>query len=197
MALKEKIAEVLGKYGVDAKTLFAEEVKAMAQATLDNGTMVMTDADEWAVGVAIFIEEEGERIPLPDGEYTLEDGTQVTVEGGSVAAWETEAKEDKEEMESESLTEEKVSALIDEKLAPFAEVVGQMVEEFSNSTKESKEELSNIKNELKAKTEELEKLKSKPAEKSSLKKAQKVIVQKDPSQMTQKERAWHLFNSSK
>lgn len=200
MALKDKIAEVLGKYGVDAKTLFSEEkekVEAMAQATLDNGTVVMTDADEWAVGVAIFIEEDGERIALPDGEYTLEDGTNVTVENGSVAAWETAAEKDKEEMESEALTEEKVSALIDSKLAPFAEIVGQMVEEFSNDSANAKAELAKVREELSAKSKELEELKNKPAEKSALKKVQTVRVEKDPRQMTQKERAYHLFNSSK
>lgn len=198
MALKDKIAEVLGKYGVDAKTLFSEEVKAMAQATLDNGTVVMTDADEWAVGVAIFIEEDGERIALPDGEYTLEDGTQVTVENGTVAAWETAAeKDDKEEMESDSLTEEKVSALIDEKLAPFAEIVGQMAEEFSNESANAKAELAKVQQELSAKSKELEELKKKPAEKSAMKKVQKVVVQKDLKNMTQRERAYHLFNASK
>jgi len=201
MALKDKIAEVLGKYNVDVKELFSEdkteEVKAMAQATLDNGTVVMTDADEWAVGVAIFIEEDGERMALPDGEYTLEDGTSVTVENGTVAAWETAAKEDKEEMESEALTEEKVASLIDEKLAPFAEIVGQMVEEFSNESQKAKAELAKVQEELSAKSKELEELKNKPAEKSALKKVQTVRVEKDPRQMTQKERAYHLFNSSK
>jgi hypothetical protein len=198
MALKDKIAEVLGKYGVDAKTLFSEEVKAMAQATLDNGTVVMTDADEWAVGVAIFIEEDGERMALPDGEYTLEDGTQVTVENGTVAAWETAAeKDEKEEMESEALTEEKVASLIDEKLAPFAEIVGQMVEEFSNESAQAKKELAKVQQELSAKSKELEELKKKPAEKSAMKKVQKVVVQKDLKNMTQRERAYHLFNASK
>jgi len=203
MALKDKIAEVLGKYNVDVKELFSEdkpeEVKAMAQATLDNGTVVMTDADEWAVGVAIFIEEDGERMALPDGEYTLEDGTNVTVENGTVSAWETTAEKDKEkeEMESEALTEEKVASLIDQKLAPFAEIVGQMVEEFSTESDKAKAELAKVQEELSNKSKELEELKNKPAEKSALKKVQTVRVEKDPRQMTQKERAYHLFNSSK
>lgn len=198
MALKDKIAEVFKKYNVDAKSLFSEEVKAMAQATLDNGTVVMTDADEWAVGVQIFIEEEGERIALPDGEYTLEDGTKVTVEAGTVAAWETAAEKDKEEMESEALTEEKVSALIDSKLAPFAEIVGKMVEEFSNKEKEAKEELKkveeNAKAELAAKDKEIEELKAKPAEKSLLKKVQKVQLEKEWKDMTPEERRRKLLN---
>jgi len=45
--------------------------------------------------------------------------------------------------------------------------------------------------------DKLEELKNKPAEKSALKKVQTVRVEKDPRQMTQKERAYHLFNSSK
>ena len=198
MTLKEKIAEVFKKHSIDPKSLFSEEVKAMAEARLDNGTAVMTDADEWAVGVAIFIEEEGERIALPDGEYTLEDGTAVTVENGTVAAWETAAEKDKEEMESEALTEEKVSALIDSKLAPFAEIMNQMVEEFSNKEKEAKEELKkveeNAKAELAAKDKEIEDLKSKPAEKSLLKKVQKVQLEKEWKDMTPEERRRKLIS---
>lgn len=71
----------------------------LAKKTLANGTVIYTDADEFGVGVDVFIvNEEGERMPLPDGEYEYEEGGKTIVANGKIAEM-VEAEEEKEEKE--------------------------------------------------------------------------------------------------
>lgn len=63
------------------KQLFTKQ--NFADAKLNDGTIVSAEAFE--PGQDLFIIDElGERIPAPDGEHTLEDGTKVMVEGGKI-----------------------------------------------------------------------------------------------------------------
>ena len=88
----------------------------MATAKLESGQEIMTDADSFAVGVEVFVmNDENEKIPLPNGDYSLEDGTSVKVEDGKVSEMEakTEADEHKdkeeEDMRYKDKDEEKMS----------------------------------------------------------------------------------------
>ena len=84
MKLTERINELFNKFNVK---LQADEVNLEAQAVLENGTVVYTDADSFVEGADVFVlNEEGERIPLPDGDYTFENGDSLRVaNGGKVA----------------------------------------------------------------------------------------------------------------
>lgn len=88
-SLKESIKAIFHKFGVDPAKhgIKLEEIKLEAQATLQDGTVIYSTASEWAIGVDAFsMDEEGNPIPLPVGEYVLEDGTKVMVgEDGLVA----------------------------------------------------------------------------------------------------------------
>ena len=112
MNIQERVAALFSKYSA----MLSEEKVALATATLEGGQVIQTEAEEWAVGVPVFVvNDEGEQIPLPDGDYTLEDGTTFTVAEGAVAAWTAaapveEAKE--EEQMSEVLTREEVQNMI-------------------------------------------------------------------------------------
>lgn len=79
-----KIAVLLGLKEVEeneAHTVY------MTEARLEDGTLIATDAEEWAAGVEVFIvPDEGDRMPLPAGEYSLEGGAvMVVLEEGIVA----------------------------------------------------------------------------------------------------------------
>ena len=87
MTLKDKILAVFSKHDIELKEVLAEEENLMASGVLDNGQAIVTDSESWGVGANVFIEEDGERIPLPDGEYALEDGTVFAVEGGVISSW--------------------------------------------------------------------------------------------------------------
>ena len=119
-----------------------EEVK-LAQATLENGTIL--EAEAFEAGNEIFIVTEDERVAVPVGEYQMEDGQMLVVseEGiiGEIKAQEEEEVEAEEEMayvskeEFESAVEE-IKGMINElkdKKEEMAEVEEQVKEELSKT----------------------------------------------------------------
>jgi len=157
MTLKERISEIFDKYSVELSVEENAEVK-FAVATLDSGQEIQTDAEAFAVGVSVFVvNDEGEQIPLPDGEYTLQDGSMLVVAEGAVtevneASEEpaVEAEEDKEEemseepkeveASSEVLTREEVAGMIAEAIeATKAEFSSQIEERDAKITELSKQ----------------------------------------------------------
>jgi len=117
-----------------------EEVK-LEQAKLDNGTVI--EADSFESGVEVFIVTEDEKVALPIGEYSLEDGKLlVVVEEGVISEIkEEEAEEEVEETEEEEVeveaAEEEVTYATKEELAE----VKSMIEEIK-AMLEPKEDLS-------------------------------------------------------
>lgn len=117
MNIQERVAALFNKYSA----MLAEETPvSLATAVLQGGQEIQTAAEEWAIGVDVFVvNDEGEQIPLPDGEYTLENGTEFTVVDGKVNTWEMpeapveeEAKKDEEKMSEDVLTREEVAQMI-------------------------------------------------------------------------------------
>lgn len=79
MTIKERVQQVFNKFNVN---LTAEEVLRvdMAEAALENGTVIYTDGEDFAEGEeAYIINDEGERIPLPPGDYKLADGGTISI----------------------------------------------------------------------------------------------------------------------
>ena len=122
-----KVKEILGVELSEEK-----EVK-LAQAELENGTIV--ESESFAPGNEIFIVTEDERVPLPIGEYKLIDGEALIIqEEGIIASIgaaeeapaeeEVEAEEDKkedmgyatkEELEEVKKVVEEIKAILDPK----------------------------------------------------------------------------------
>lgn len=131
-----KATEILSK----AKELLSIETEVkLAQATLENGTVI--EAEEMAAGQEVFIVTEDEKVALPVGEYKLEDGQALIVEEEGIIASIGEAQEE------EAPAEEEVEAAEEEKeemeYATKAELseIREMVEEIK-SMLEPKEEMS-------------------------------------------------------
>ena len=147
-----KVKELVG---VEA----SEEVK-LAQATLENGTVI--ESEEFAAGGEVFIVTEDEKVALPIGEYTLEDGEMLKVEEegiiasiGAAEEVEEEASEEVEAAEEEEMnyaTKEdlaEVKAMIDE-IKSMIEPKEEMSEEVSEEKEELSEEVEEVKEELSA-----------------------------------------------
>jgi predicted DNA binding CopG/RHH family protein len=191
MNIAERVQEVFNRFNVnltvtDNVELENKETKTdLAEATLDNGTVIYTDADSFAEGVeAYIINDEGENIALPPGEYTLADGGMITVgEGGVVTsvsgaespAEEVEASEEVEAAEEEKeevmyVTKSEVEAMIAaalESLAPKEEEMSEEAEQAEEPQEPEAEELSKedpISVELAAVKAELEAIKKQAAE---------------------------------
>lgn len=79
MTIKERVQEVFNRFNVNLEV--EDKVRVdLAEAALENGTVIYTDADDFAEGEdAYIINDEGERIPLPPGEYTLADGGKISI----------------------------------------------------------------------------------------------------------------------
>lgn len=113
----------------------AEKVE-LAQMTLDNGTVL--EAEAFEANNEVFIVTEEEKIALPVGEYTLEDGRVLMVEEEGIIkeikATETEEVEAAEE-EMAYVTREEFGQAIDE-IKAMIEGLGKKEEEMAEEVKE-------------------------------------------------------------
>ena len=150
--LGEDTADIVENVGQD------QEVKVeLAQAKLENGTVL--EAEAFESGKEIFILTDDEKVAVPVGEYQMEDGQILVVEEEGLIAEikKAEAKEEEEEVEASEqqvedteLEEEEVEAkyATKEELAEVKEIVEEIKamidkkEEMSEVEEQVKEELS-------------------------------------------------------
>ena len=125
MELKNQILKALG---------LSEEVKLEYQNKLEDGTIIVSSADELSAGADVSIlTEDGTTIPLPVGEYTTEDGTGFSVtEDGTVSEIYTEEEETEEVEAAEEETEE-----VEAMEGDVAEVVSSATEEIAVAIEEA------------------------------------------------------------
>ena len=153
MTITERVQEVFNKFNVNLTVTEAPRTE-MAEAALENGTVIYTDAEAFAEGVeAYIINDEGEKIPLPPGDYTLADGRVVVVgEGGVVSSVaeapeeEAPAEEPAQEVEASEEVTEEVEVEAEEEEKPTY-VTKEEVEEMIKAALESiedKEEMSAV-----------------------------------------------------
>ena len=96
----------------------AEVDAAFGRKATDNGELIWDGEEDLKEGDAVFIEEEGERRPAPDGEYRTEDGKTIVVVEGRVA----EIRDTEAEVAPEGNPAEDTEALRAENEALKAEV---------------------------------------------------------------------------
>lgn len=156
MSAKDTLSKITDLLGMSSKEqvkmsaneekeaqIVAQEKVEFAQAKLENGTVL--EAEAFEAGNEIFIVSEDERVPVPVGEYEMEDGRTLVVseEGviGEIKAEESEeeeteveveAKEDKEEMEYATKQEMSEVKQMIQDLASKIEEMGKQKEEMSS-----------------------------------------------------------------
>jgi len=166
------IQKIFSALNADEKQAVKTE---LAQAELKEGTTI--EADSFEEGQAVFIvTEDGEKIPMPEGTYELEDGRKVEVndssmivsigtgeeaEGEAEAEVEQEAKEEMEEKEKEEMSEEAEELKEDEKeemtdMDKLREELRQYVREVVMEAMQEKEEMSSEETTPEAAAEETE-----------------------------------------
>ena len=97
---KTEESEHQNKNNISLMSKLKEKIKALlmqyAAVSTDKGNLIY-NTDTLEVGSEVFVEDEnGENVPAADGEYTLEDGRTIKVEGGKIT--EIEAKEEEPAM---------------------------------------------------------------------------------------------------
>ena len=128
MNIQQRVQDILNRFDVNL-TVTEEKSTELAEVTLENGTVVYTD-DEFVVGAeAYIINDEGERISVPAGDYELNDGRLMVIgEGGAIEEIKG-AEEPAEEPVAEEAEAERVEQSADEPEAT-EEVTEEATEEL-------------------------------------------------------------------
>ncbi len=208
MDIKTQILEALG--------LEPTKVSLEYQNKLEDGTIIVSTADELVAGVDISIlTEDGTTIPLPVGEYKTEDGIGFSVEEEGTVA-EIYEEETEEPTEEEAPVEEEVAATEDTRLpkrvketkevdfnndkviAELSDVFGTILSEINEKVSNLTAEVAELKSEKAEEVENEVELSKEPAAapiNTNKFSTQKVVVQElskaDYSKLTSKERYWY------
>ena len=142
-----KIKTFLGEEKIEQEETQVEETQLeesqekveLAQAKLDNGTVL--EAEAFEAGNEIFIVTEDERVAMPVGEYMMEDGQMLVVseEGiiGEIKAQEAEEVEAEEEEEMAYVSKEEFESAVEE------------IKGMINELKDKKEEMAEVEEQVK------------------------------------------------
>ena len=138
--VKQIIKEGFASFSLKKET----EVKLGSVNTADGSVKINFEGDTIATGLAVTMTApDGSELPLPDGEYSLEGGMNITVMGGlveevSTAKEETTDKEpanpqtpmstDAPQVKSEKVTQEVFYQLSKEDMTSFIIEVGNMID---------------------------------------------------------------------
>ena len=138
------------------------EIELMAEAILEDGTKIATDSEEFKEGAMAFvISEDGEKMPLPSGNYKTQDGLSMEVADGEVisiskeeAVEEAKSEDDEDYNKSEKDEEEMSSETEEVDLSAYAtkeqlvEALGTLHTELSEMIAKVVAENENLKEEL-------------------------------------------------
>ena len=130
-----KIKTYLGEDTTDIVENIQEKVE-LATAKLENGTVL--EAEAFEAGNEIFIITEDDKVALPVGDYTMEDGKMLVVaeEGIIAEIKDLEEAPAEEEVEAADHEEEKMGYVTKEELAEAVSEIKAMIEDMK------KEEMS-------------------------------------------------------
>lgn len=115
-----KVAEIRDPEAEVAPEAEPAEEENFGSIETNQGELLWEGEGELAEGTAVFVEGEEGRTPAPDGEYTLEDGRVVTVEGGLVSA--IEERQSEPEPEAEPIPDSDLNAARQENASLRSEV---------------------------------------------------------------------------
>lgn len=143
-----KIKTYLGEDTADiVENIEQSQVVELAQAKLENGTVL--EAEAFEAGNEIFILTDDEKVAVPVGEYQMEDG-QILVVSEEGLIGEIKSAEQEEEVEASEEVEEQLEEEVEAKYATKEELaeVKSLVEEIKTMI-EKKEEMSEVEEQVK------------------------------------------------
>jgi len=112
----------------------SQEKVELATAKLENGTVL--EAEAFEAGNEIFIVTEDEKVALPVGDYTMEDGKMLVVAEEGIIAEIKDLDEEEAPAEEEVEAEEELGYVTKEELAEAVSEIKAMIEDMK------KEEMS-------------------------------------------------------
>ena len=154
MDIKERIKIALGLETEE------QEVKLAYENKLVDGTIIVSEADELVEGILVnILSEDGEQTPMPQGTYSLEDGTEFTVDESGivleVSVAEEEVEVDAEDDEEDDMKKDKEEYSTETMLAEVGTVVKELLEEVQKDISRISAELDELRGENLAKDENI------------------------------------------
>jgi hypothetical protein len=135
-----KIKTYLGEDTTDIVENIQEKVE-LATAKLENGTVL--EAEAFEAGNEIFIITEDDKVALPVGDYTMEDGKMLVVaeEGIIAEIKDLEEAPAEEEVEAADHEEEKMGYVTKEELAEAVSEIKAMIEDMKKEKMSEEKEV--------------------------------------------------------
>jgi hypothetical protein len=137
-----KIKTYLGEEATDiVNDVEAQEKVELATAKLDNGTVL--EAEAFEAGKEIFIITEDDKVALPVGDYTMEDGKMLVVAEEGIIA-EIKDLDEEEAPADEEVEAEDLGYVTKEELAEAVSEIKAMIEDMKKEemSEETEVELS-------------------------------------------------------
>lgn len=139
-----KIKTFLGEETADiVENIENQETVELAQAKLENDTVL--EAEAFEAGNEVFIVTEDERVAVPVGEYTMEDGKILVVAEEGIIAEIKEAEAEEVEAEKEEMgyvTKEELAEAVSEIKAMIEDMKKEEMSEEVEEATENEVELS-------------------------------------------------------
>jgi hypothetical protein len=130
------------------------EAHKLAQAKLEDGTVVEFDGEELVIGSVVYVvPAEGEKTLAPEGEHVLENGTKIVVdaEGAVTEIFEKEEEGEGAEPVEAALTPEEQTAIVSElmqilepRIAALEEAVLMMGANYKKENEELKSQVQKL-----------------------------------------------------
>lgn len=148
---------------MDKKTILSQikqlikfsDAKFKDAKLIDGETIIKVDADNWAVGLPLFVVTPDGLIPAPVGEHTTLDGYKITVDEAGII---TNVEEVEVEVEVEEVETPAAEAVVETELAEEVKVEEEVKEEVKVEDTAKVEELGNKIKEMEAKIATIEKM---------------------------------------
>jgi hypothetical protein len=138
----------------------------LAEMKLENGTTLVSDNFEVGTEVFIYNAEDDTKVPVPVGEYKLEDGKTLVVEQEGIIAGMKESVEGGEGVVEVQAAEEVIETEVPAEVAPaMEEIITAVVEAIAPVIEEVREEMKKLREEMGKKKEEMSKTPAAPMKK--------------------------------
>lgn len=213
-----KTMSKVGKQLNQIRTLLGMQPTMLAEAKLVDGTAIGTDAEKFEDGVLVYVAgEDGEKIPLPSGEYELADGSMMNVVDGEIREMkepkdadeslkdhedEKEKEDDMKKKEYSSETEEvkeeteEVKEEVDMSAYALKTELVESLEILMNKVNDLEEKLAEFNN-VKDELDNLKKLSAQKPIKHNMSTTKIVEKEKSLSLLNDKDRVFAIFNKAK
>jgi len=186
--IAQKVRDIFQSFNINPKDIFLEEeeVQMEIEGKLADGTVIFSSAAEWAASADVYTKDEtGNAVPVPAGDYTLEDGRLVVIGEDSKIV---EIKEAEAEVEDEMPQD-----MSSDDLLKTIESLGARVSALENQNNELLSQLSDAKKEslskdveLSSVKKELQTIKQSPAVDSIKSKRTEVSLSRDNKETKEK-----------